>query len=64
MNQQTYFKVPFVWEEPKPLIEVSGRLAFKPVRTIEDIEPTALQTSWYAPSHYRHSLSIIMDMNL
>ncbi len=34
MSQQTYFKVPFVWEEPKPLIEVSGRLAFKPVKAM------------------------------
>lgn len=28
MNQQTYLKVPFVWEEPKPLIEVPSQLMF------------------------------------
>ncbi|WP_257236696.1 hypothetical protein [Nostoc sp. 'Peltigera malacea cyanobiont' DB3992] len=31
MSQQTYLKVPFVWEEPKPLIEVPRRLTFEPV---------------------------------
>ncbi|WP_228040941.1 hypothetical protein [Nodosilinea sp. LEGE 07088] len=31
MSQQTFLKVPFVWEEPKPLIEVSPRLTFAPV---------------------------------
>lgn len=36
MSQQTYFKVPFVWEEPKPLIEVPARLAFKRVEAMGD----------------------------
>jgi hypothetical protein len=31
MNQQTYLKVPFAWEEPKPLIEVSSRLTLQEV---------------------------------
>ena len=34
MSQQTYLKVPFVWEEPKPLIEVPQRLTFEPVHTM------------------------------
>lgn len=33
MNQLTYLKVPFVWNEPKPLIDVSHRLVFEPVKT-------------------------------
>lgn len=36
MSQQTYLKVPFVWEEPKPLIEVSPRLTFEPVKARRD----------------------------
>lgn len=36
MNQQTYLKVPFVWEEPKPPIELSPRLRFEPVKTMRD----------------------------
>ncbi len=32
MNQPTYLKVPFVWEEPLPTIEVPSRLEFKPVK--------------------------------
>lgn len=36
MGQQTYLKVPFVWEEPKPLIEVPRRLTFEPVKAIRD----------------------------
>lgn len=36
MGQQTYLKVPFVWEEPKPLIEVPQRLTFKPVNAMHD----------------------------
>ncbi|MCU0544725.1 MAG: GNAT family N-acetyltransferase [Oscillatoriaceae cyanobacterium Prado104] len=32
MSQQTYLKVPFVWEEPKPPIELSRRLSFEPVK--------------------------------
>lgn len=32
MSQQTFLKVPFVWEEPKPLVEASSRLIFKPVK--------------------------------
>ena len=34
MSQQTHLKVPFVWEEPKPLIEVPQRLTFEPVHTM------------------------------
>ncbi|MUG99211.1 GNAT family N-acetyltransferase [Scytonema sp. UIC 10036] len=34
MSQRTYLKVPFVWEEPKPRIEVSPRLTFKPAKAI------------------------------
>ena len=34
MNQQTYLKVPFVWEEPKPSIEIPSRLKFKAARTL------------------------------
>lgn len=33
MSQYTYQKVPFVWEEPKPLIKVPHRLNFDPVNT-------------------------------
>jgi ribosomal protein S18 acetylase RimI-like enzyme len=36
MSQETYLKVPFVWEEPKPLIEVPSRLTFEPVKAIDD----------------------------
>lgn len=36
MNQQTYLKVPFVWEEPKPLIEILPRLMFEPVKAKPD----------------------------
>jgi hypothetical protein len=32
MNQPTYLKVPFVWDEPQPPIEVSSRLTFEPVK--------------------------------
>lgn len=32
MSQQTFLKVPFVWEEPKPLIEVPSRLTFESVK--------------------------------
>ncbi|WP_017318493.1 GNAT family N-acetyltransferase [Mastigocladopsis repens] len=34
MSQQTYLKVPFVWEGSKPLIEVPSRLEFKPAKTL------------------------------
>lgn len=34
MSEQTYLKVPFVWEEPKPLIEVPCRLEFKAAKTL------------------------------
>lgn len=34
MSQQTYLKVPFVWEEPKPLIKIFSRLEFKAARTL------------------------------
>lgn len=36
MSQQTYLKVPFVWEEPKPMIEVPSRLKFEPVKALSD----------------------------
>lgn len=36
MSQQTYLKVPFVWEEPKPSIEVPSRLEFKAARKLSD----------------------------
>lgn len=36
MSQQTFLKVPFVWEEPKPLIELSPRLNFEPVKAKHD----------------------------
>lgn len=36
MSQQTYLKVPFVWEEPKPPSEVSPRLTFEPVKAMRD----------------------------
>ncbi|WGV27497.1 GNAT family N-acetyltransferase [Halotia branconii] len=36
MSQQTYLKVPFVWEEPKPLTEVPRRLSFEPVNAMLD----------------------------
>jgi len=32
MSQPTFLKVPFVWEEPKPLVEVPPRLTFEPVQ--------------------------------
>ena len=34
MSQQTYLKVPFVWEEPKPSIEIPSRLKFKAAKTL------------------------------
>lgn len=33
MDRQSYLKVPFVWQEPKPLIEVPSRLKFKAAQT-------------------------------
>ena len=36
INQSTYLKVPFVWEEPKPMIEVPSRLKFKPVKALSN----------------------------
>ncbi|MEM1256599.1 MAG: GNAT family N-acetyltransferase [Cyanobacteria bacterium P01_H01_bin.21] len=36
MSQQTFLKVPFVWEGPEALIEVSSRLTFKPVKAMDD----------------------------
>ncbi|MEP0873277.1 GNAT family N-acetyltransferase [Trichocoleus desertorum AS-A10] len=32
MSQQTFLEVPFVWEKPKPLLEVPPRLTFEPVK--------------------------------
>lgn len=34
MSKQTYLKVPFVWEEPKPLVEVPSRLEFESTETL------------------------------
>lgn len=34
MSQQTYLKVPFVWEDPRPLVEVPLQLKFKPVQAV------------------------------
>ncbi|MDF5732617.1 MAG: GNAT family N-acetyltransferase [Rhizonema sp. PD38] len=34
MSQQTYLKVPFIWEEPKPLIEIPQRLTFELVKAM------------------------------
>lgn len=34
MSQQTYLKVPFVWEEPKPSIKIPSRLKFKAAKTL------------------------------
>lgn len=36
MSQQTSLKVPFVWEEPKPLVEFPSRLTFEPVEAKHD----------------------------
>jgi ribosomal protein S18 acetylase RimI-like enzyme len=36
MSQQTYLKVPFVWEEPQPLIDVPSRLTFESVKAVDD----------------------------
>lgn len=36
MNQQIYLKVPFVWEEPKPLIEAPSRLRFKSLEAVSN----------------------------
>ena len=36
MNQQTYIKIPFVWEEPKPLIEVPSRLRFESLKAVSN----------------------------
>lgn len=32
MSQQTFLKIPFVWDEPQPLVEVPSRLTFEPVK--------------------------------
>lgn len=45
MSQQTFLKVPFVWEEPKPLIEVSPRLTFAPVTARHDDQLVSVVTS-------------------
>jgi ribosomal protein S18 acetylase RimI-like enzyme len=50
MNQQTFWKVPFVWEEPKPLIEVSPRLTFQPVRSRHNNQLISVVTSVMASS--------------
>ena len=38
MNQRTYLKVPFVWEEPQPLIEVPSRLKFESINALSHEE--------------------------
>ena len=38
MNQRTYLKVPFVWEEPQPLIEVPSRLKFESANALSNEE--------------------------
>ncbi|BCL39651.1 GNAT family N-acetyltransferase [Nostoc sp. MS1] len=50
MSQQNYFKVPFVWDEPKPLIEVSKRLTFEPVKAIRDNSLISIVTKVMASS--------------
>jgi ribosomal protein S18 acetylase RimI-like enzyme len=50
MSQQTFLKVPFVWEEPKPLIEVSPRLTFEPVKARQDNQLISVVTSVMALS--------------
>lgn len=50
MSQQTFLKVPFVWEEPKPLIEVSSRLTFEPVKVRHDNQLISVVTSVMATS--------------
>ena len=36
MSQQTFLKVPFVWEESEALIEVSSRLTFETVKAMDN----------------------------
>ena len=36
MSKASYWKQPFVWEEPRPPIQVPERLAYKAVPTLED----------------------------
>ena len=38
MNQETYLKVPFVWEEPQPFIDVPSRLKFESVNVLSNEE--------------------------
>ncbi|MEO1148090.1 MAG: GNAT family N-acetyltransferase [Cyanobacteria bacterium J06638_22] len=35
MSQPTFLKVPFVWEEPEALIDVSSRLTFEPIKAVD-----------------------------
>jgi hypothetical protein len=49
MSQQTYLKVPFVWEEPQPLIDVPSRLTFESVKAVDD-RLTLLRRSRLNPS--------------
>ncbi|MBD2102506.1 GNAT family N-acetyltransferase [Leptolyngbya sp. FACHB-261] len=57
MNQQTYLKVPFVWEEHRPLIEVPQRLTFKPVNAMHGNQLISIVVRVWAssmnPSHQR-----------
>lgn len=50
MSQQTFLKIPFVWEEPKPLVEVSPRLTFEPVKTRQNNQLISVVTSVMALS--------------
>lgn len=36
MSQQTFLKVPFVWEKSEALIEVPSQLDFEPVEAIDN----------------------------
>ncbi|MCP6759593.1 MAG: GNAT family N-acetyltransferase [Fischerella sp. CENA71] len=36
MHKQTYLKVPFVWQEPQPLIEFPPRLKFESINTMSN----------------------------
>lgn len=36
MNQQTYLKMPFVWEEPQPLVNLPSRLKFESANALSN----------------------------
>jgi ribosomal protein S18 acetylase RimI-like enzyme len=50
MSQQTFLKVPFVWEEPQPLVKVSPRLTFEPVKAKHGNELISVVTRIMAAS--------------